>query len=167
KLSTVAVEKIIYFSCECLFLFVFTHYNNAYFVIFDGCLTGYVTLGSHIHHEYHLINEAKSWFEARNYCSSHYTDLATIGSHGDMKRLVNQTAASGVTAEIWIGLTESGPASWLWSVGETSMSHKLAEYSNWDSSPDSSHHCGGMRTDGKWLSTLCQTALPFVCQEGE
>lgn len=76
------------------------------------------------------------------------------------------TEASGMKAEIWIGLKKTGVASWLWSVGETPTSSGLAEYTNWASLPNSSHHCGGMRDDGKWLSAACDTTLPFVCQEG-
>ncbi|XP_038592480.1 secretory phospholipase A2 receptor-like [Micropterus salmoides] len=125
---------------------------------------GYVTLCSHIR-EYHFIKEAKTWEEAQISCRNNYTDLATIGSHDDMKRLVNVTAASGMTEEIWIGLTKTRVASWLWSVGETQSSHGVAEYTNWSIGPNSSHQCGGMRADGKWRSALCETPLPFVCQE--
>ncbi|XP_044035025.1 secretory phospholipase A2 receptor-like [Siniperca chuatsi] len=127
--------------------------------------SGCVTLCSHSLRDYYLIKEAKIWDEAQSNCRKNYTDLATIGSHDDMKRLVNMTAASGVTTEIWIGLKETGVASWLWSVGETQTSHGLAEYTNWAIFPNSSHYCGGMRGDGKWLSALCETTLPFVCQE--
>ncbi|XP_047194382.1 macrophage mannose receptor 1-like [Hippoglossus stenolepis] len=110
--------------------------------------------------EYHLINEAKTWDEAQSYCRDNYTDLATIGNRDDMERLVNM-APSGT---IWVGLRETGPESWVWSVGETGMSHESPTYSNWAGHKDSDHYCGGMRADGKWLSGLCGTALPFVCQ---
>ncbi|XP_071318374.1 macrophage mannose receptor 1-like [Trachinotus anak] len=134
------------------------------FLLTSGC----VPLCAHVHREYHLINEKKTWFEAQSYCRKNYGDLATIGSHGDMKRLEYMTAASGATAGIWIGL--SGSLSfrkdfWQWSAGETWMSHGVAEYTNWASPPDSAHTCGGVRRDGKWLSELCDTPLPFVCQE--
>lgn len=84
-----------------------------------------------------------------------------------MKRLVERTAVSGVTEQIWIGLKETVETSWLWSVGETQTSQGLVEHTNWAGLPDSSHHCGGMGADGKWLSALCETELPFVCQEGK
>ena len=132
-------------------------------MIFDGRCTGSVTQRSHIYQEYHLINKAKTWDEAQSYCRDHYTDIATIGNHDDMERLVSLTP-SNIKA-IWIGLRETGPESWVWSVGETGMSHGSPSYSNWASL--SGHHCGGMRADGKWLSRLCGTALPFVCQGGQ
>nr|XP_033467993.1 secretory phospholipase A2 receptor-like [Epinephelus lanceolatus] len=129
--------------------------------------SGSVTLCSRIYREYHLITVEKSWDEAQSYCRENHTDLATIGSHDDMKRLVDMTEASGETKEIWIGLRKAEMTSWLWSVGETQSSYGVAEYMNWANSLDSSHHCGGMKGDGKWLSELCGTKLPFVCQEGE
>ncbi|XP_070783578.1 ladderlectin-like [Enoplosus armatus] len=59
--------------------------------------------------------EAKTWDKAQTNCRENYTDLATIGSHDDMKRLVSMAADSGVKAEIWIGLKKTGLTSWMWS----------------------------------------------------
>ncbi|CAI5659096.1 C-type mannose receptor 2 [Oreochromis niloticus] len=128
-------------------------------------VSGYVTLCSPAHREFYLINENKIWDDAQSYCRSKYTDLATIGSQDDMQRLVNMVSASGVTAEMWIGLTETGPASWLWSVGETQISDGVVEYTNWASLPSSTDNCGGMSYDGKWFSAPCTTTLPYVCQD--
>ncbi|XP_069374184.1 macrophage mannose receptor 1-like [Paralichthys olivaceus] len=128
--------------------------------------SGSVTLGSHIHREYHPINESKTWDEAQSYCRENYNDLATIDNHDDIERLENMVSASNLRNEMWIGLRETGPESWVWSVGETGMSQESPTYSNWDSysHSHSDHYCGGMGTDGKWISGLCGTALPFVCQ---
>uniref|UniRef100_UPI0037E91655 macrophage mannose receptor 1-like n=1 Tax=Semicossyphus pulcher TaxID=241346 RepID=UPI0037E91655 len=125
--------------------------------------SGCVTLCSH--REYHFTNQKENWEEARSFCRKNYDDLATIGSHDDMKRLVDMTEAMGLKEEIWIGLRETNVSSWLWSVGETQTSYGLAEFTNWAITPNSFHHCGSMRGDGKWLSALCETKLPFVCQE--
>ncbi|CAJ1080961.1 secretory phospholipase A2 receptor-like [Xyrichtys novacula] len=128
--------------------------------------SGSITLCSHFHREYYLINQTKTWEEAQTLCRQNYTDLAVIGSHDDRKRLANVAAANGLKEEVWIGLKEIvHPSSWMWSIGETPTSHGSAEYTNWASSPSSSHHCGGMRDDGKWLSAVCDTKLPFACQE--
>uniref|UniRef100_A0A3Q4H920 C-type lectin domain-containing protein n=1 Tax=Neolamprologus brichardi TaxID=32507 RepID=A0A3Q4H920_NEOBR len=134
-------------------------------LMFGWCTcTGYVTLCSPTHREFYLINGAKIWADAQSYCRRNYTNLATIGSQDDMQRLVNMVSASGVTAEMWIGLTQTGPAAWLWSVGETQISDGVVEYSNWASLPSSTDNCGGMRDDGKWFSAPCTTTLPYVCQ---
>ncbi|XP_062234732.1 macrophage mannose receptor 1-like [Platichthys flesus] len=91
--------------------------------------SGGVTLCSQIYHEHHLVNEAKTWDEARSYCRDNYTDLATIYNYDDMEWLVNMTPS--VLGTIWIGLGETGPESWGWSVGETGMSYESPTYSNW------------------------------------
>uniref|UniRef100_A0A3B4ZJS8 C-type lectin domain-containing protein n=1 Tax=Stegastes partitus TaxID=144197 RepID=A0A3B4ZJS8_9TELE len=118
--------------------------------------------------EYHLINTAKSWNDAQSYCRANYTDLATIGNSKDMKTVVSKTAASGVTREIWIGLTETRASSWLWSVGETETSSGVVENTNWAPGEPSSttSNCGGMQSNGRWFSSSCSTTLPFVCQSG-
>uniref|UniRef100_A0A3P9C432 C-type lectin domain-containing protein n=1 Tax=Maylandia zebra TaxID=106582 RepID=A0A3P9C432_9CICH len=96
-------------------------------LMFGWCTcTGYVTLCSPTHREFYLINGAKIWADAQSYCRSNYADLATIGSQDDMQRLVKMVSASGVTAEMWIGLTRTGPPAWLWSVGETQISDGVA-----------------------------------------
>ncbi|XP_023266979.1 secretory phospholipase A2 receptor-like [Seriola lalandi dorsalis] len=126
--------------------------------------SGSLILCSHIHYEYHLINEKKSWEDAQGYCKKNYTDLATIGSHDDMKRLVDMTKATEKTTGIWIGLRDSKSLSWMWSVGETRMSHGLLE-DNVATSLGSTHRCGGMKLDGTLVGIDCLTSLLFVCQE--
>lgn len=114
------------------------------------------------------MTQPKTWDEAQIYCREMHTDLATIGSHDDLNRLVNMMAKTNMTKNMWIGLKKTRMTeSWLWSVGETPSSHGVAEYTNWVSLPDSSHDCGGLRDDGKWASALCTTKLPFICREGE
>ncbi|XP_063750026.1 C-type mannose receptor 2-like [Eleginops maclovinus] len=120
-----------------------------------------VTLYSEVVREYHLMNENKEWEEAQAYCREYFTDLVTIGSHDEMKTLI--TLTNNMTGEIWIGLKKTGMLTWSWSIGEK---NGLAEYSNWAASPVSSQHCGSMRGDGKWISGLCTTTRPFVCQGG-
>ncbi|XP_034415198.1 snaclec 3-like [Cyclopterus lumpus] len=124
-----------------------------------------VTLCSHIDREYYLVNKDKSWDEAQRYCRETYMDLATIGNRDDLKRFMDIAEASGVSREAWIGMREGGAASWMWSEGETQTGPGLAVYTNWARVPDPSHHCGSMREDGKWISTLCETTLPFICHE--
>ncbi|XP_078020510.1 C-type mannose receptor 2-like [Epinephelus lanceolatus] len=70
-------------------------------------------------HEYHFVNQTKTWTEAQQYCREHHTDLATVSNMTDMKRLrdsaQNQDGA-------WIGLysdperNERGMWHWQWSL---------------------------------------------------
>ncbi|KAM4524299.1 C-type mannose receptor 2-like isoform 2-T2 [Odontesthes bonariensis] len=128
-----------------------------------GCVT--FCSSSDVIREYHLINEAKNWTESQRYCREKYNDLATIGSHDDVKTLGNLTAASGVTGDIWFGLRKTGPPSWLWTVGEGQASQGLVGWSNWAELPNSTHHCGKMGVDGKWIGESCATTAPFACQK--
>ncbi|KAL7375159.1 hypothetical protein ABVT39_012904 [Epinephelus coioides] len=70
-------------------------------------------------HEYHFVNQTKTWTEAQQYCREHHTDLATVSNMTDMERLrdsaQNQDGA-------WIGLysdperNERGMWHWQWSL---------------------------------------------------
>ncbi|XP_058477627.1 macrophage mannose receptor 1-like [Solea solea] len=130
-------------------------------ILFTSGLVPFCSCGNY---EYHLINMKKDWETAQQYCRENYVDLATISNTEDTQQVAAVVEAAGVNSEIWIGLRETGPASWLWS---TSTSQGVENYTNWAESPAPTHHCGGMRSDGKWLSVLCTTTLPFVCQGDE
>ncbi|KAI4887035.1 hypothetical protein NFI96_005192 [Prochilodus magdalenae] len=57
---------------------------------------------------FHLVNEQKSWTEARTYCRASFTDLATIESQQEMdavKAILNMNQGL-----IWIGLNQKDPA---------------------------------------------------------
>ncbi|KAE8284285.1 hypothetical protein D5F01_LYC17616 [Larimichthys crocea] len=125
--------------------------------------SGCVILCSQYEQEYVLIDTSMTWNNAQTYCRENHIDLATIRNRDDMTKLA-KTPSDGVSSA-WIGLKKNGVASWQWSVGETQTSDGLVNYTNWASSPDSSHDCGGMRDDGKWLSAPCGNLNPFVCQE--
>uniref|UniRef100_A0A3Q1AJY8 C-type lectin domain-containing protein n=1 Tax=Amphiprion ocellaris TaxID=80972 RepID=A0A3Q1AJY8_AMPOC len=135
--------------------------------MFDGCpCTGGVGLCSDVIREYYVINTAMNWTDAQSYCRKKYNDLATVGNSENMMTLVSTATASGASREMWIGLRETGSASWLWSVGESENSSGVVEYTNWakTGSASISSTCGAMRSDGKWLSSSCTTTRPFVCQ---
>uniref|UniRef100_A0AAY4A0V0 C-type lectin domain-containing protein n=1 Tax=Denticeps clupeoides TaxID=299321 RepID=A0AAY4A0V0_9TELE len=64
-------------------------------------------------HQYHFVNEVKTWTEAQLYCREHYTDLATVDGEEDENALVAAVTA-GYSGLVWIGLYSS-LGSWAWS----------------------------------------------------
>lgn len=131
----------------------------------DVCPTGCVTLCSHIHYEYHLINEGQTWKEAQSYCREKYTDLATIPSLSDMRRLIEMTEDSAVTEGIWIGLTNAEKSSWLWVDVGNRMNHESHEFTGSTSVPSSTHFCGITDRNGSFSPTHCGNNFSYVCQE--
>lgn len=119
---------------------------------------------AHVQQEYVLISKQLNWDHAQKYCRENHNDLVTIESLHDMKVLASIAAASSVASLMWIGLKKNEVKSWVWSSGDTPG---IAGYTNWATLPSSSHNCGALRSDGKWLGEFCATALPFVCQTGE
>ncbi|XP_071385649.1 macrophage mannose receptor 1-like [Centroberyx affinis] len=67
-----------------------------------------VRLCSGLHHQYHLVEEKKTWNEAQSYCREKFTDLATIDDMDDMKKLID-SAGRGVpssTSDRYIYVSE-------------------------------------------------------------
>ncbi|XP_056432094.1 C-type mannose receptor 2-like isoform X4 [Gadus chalcogrammus] len=64
--------------------------------------------------EYHYYNQILSWSDARSFCRSKHSDLATVTSMEEAQLLAQTTAGRG---DAWIGLRNDGPAKWLWSDG--------------------------------------------------
>ncbi|XP_016403792.1 macrophage mannose receptor 1-like [Sinocyclocheilus rhinocerous] len=65
-------------------------------------------------HQYHFVNESKTWTEAQRYCRQNYTDLATIDNMEEMNRLIN-TVNESYNDSAWIGLYDD-VNSWRWSL---------------------------------------------------
>nr|XP_014354215.1 PREDICTED: macrophage mannose receptor 1-like [Latimeria chalumnae] len=63
--------------------------------------------------KYHLIQEKKTWFEARDTCRKNYTDLVSITSQQELWNITNITEGKNV----WIGLYQNP---WQWSNGDES-----------------------------------------------
>uniref|UniRef100_A0A3P8UTI9 C-type lectin domain-containing protein n=1 Tax=Cynoglossus semilaevis TaxID=244447 RepID=A0A3P8UTI9_CYNSE len=115
-------------------------YCCCYYNFFLSCCS-YVQL-----RKYYYINQNMSWGDAREYCRTHYTDLATIESDNDINGL-----QSGFSYEkAWIGLWDD-PSSWKWSLGSHPNSWR------WSSIGEPG------RTKGGWYDISCERNHSFVC----
>ncbi|KAI4895023.1 hypothetical protein NFI96_001397, partial [Prochilodus magdalenae] len=118
-------------------------------------------------HQYHFVNESKSWTEAQRYCRENYTDLATIDNMEEMNRLIN-TVNSSYSGLAWIGLYDDLD-SWRWSLDDDSF-YKEGErdFRGWYSEPDywnGLDMCVCLRSDGTWFDEDCFSYNPFVCYD--
>uniref|UniRef100_H3B7Z5 C-type lectin domain-containing protein n=1 Tax=Latimeria chalumnae TaxID=7897 RepID=H3B7Z5_LATCH len=85
--------------------------NKLYFYFKScSCFLGSRTSGDL---KYHLIQEKKTWFEARDTCRENYTDLVSITSQQELWNITNIKGRFTV----WIGLYQNP---WQWSNGDKS-----------------------------------------------
>lgn len=121
--------------------------------------------------EYHFINLETNWFEARQYCRTHFSDLATIESKEDWDRFPGGFFAA------WIGLFDD-PAAWKGAMTNDSNSWKWSAtgasspggYQNWDTGePNSSgpHEECTVMMGGVWNDQHCWNSLQFACYKVE
>ncbi|XP_034384399.1 macrophage mannose receptor 1-like [Cyclopterus lumpus] len=112
-----------------------------------------------------------NWTDAQQYCREKYSDLATLDSIDDVRRLPD---VIGLT---WIGLRDD-PQSWKYSMGNDTNSWRWSAtggtgrtsrtgYQNWKASQPSgsteSQLCIWMSSGGTWSDAGCETALYFLC----
>lgn len=103
--------------------------------------------------QYTLVETLMSWPEARAYCRSKYTDLASI-----LNQQIQLQIESIVRRRSWIGLHRSP---WLnWSNGTRTR------FTNWHmGQPDKDEaSCAVINaTTGTWWDVPCRANYPFVC----
>ncbi|KAI4790303.1 hypothetical protein KUCAC02_034709 [Chaenocephalus aceratus] len=112
-------------------------------------------------YEYHLIQEGKTWEEARSYCREKYTDLATVSDMRDVERLTN----SPQTTDAWIGLhsISSTERSWHWSLPGVEFKESETEW--WTSQPDNGtteENCVVIKGQ-QWYTYPCKNHVGFIC----
>jgi len=118
---------------------------------------------------YTLMNEAKSWSDAKDACEQDGLQLASVRSAAENALLV--TAADGNI--VWIGGTDGDSENtWVWSPSGTALS-----YTNWyTGEPNNSgeEHCLDFNyhwvarklenSEGKWNDAKCSRKQKYVCQ---
>ncbi|KAF7686993.1 hypothetical protein HF521_015386 [Silurus meridionalis] len=124
-------------------------------------ITGVFPIVHAVYRKYHLILNGKTWTDARTYCRSMYTDLATFETPDEITQLQNIANSQNCADSIWIGLYND-VNSWRWSMGNV----PLGSFINWyPPNPDNQlakQSCGVVNPNG-WLDNSCTTLMTFIC----
>ncbi|CAL8326294.1 unnamed protein product [Lota lota] len=108
--------------------------------------------------EYHYYNQTLSWNDARDYCRTKHSDLATVASMEEA-RLLALTAAQ---SDAWIGLRLDELSKWVWSDGSGEPVDTFWQ----ELEPDFAtvqETCAETKKEG-WNDVSCSTLRSFVCQ---
>ncbi|XP_047661864.1 macrophage mannose receptor 1-like [Tachysurus fulvidraco] len=121
-----------------------------------------------IFHQYHFVNENKTWSEAQRYCREIHRDLATIDNMEEMISLLN-TVNGSYTGLAWIGLYDNLD-DWRWSLDDDAFYKKdEREFRGWYHEPNNYNGkelCVSMYNTGEWFDQQCNQRLGFVCYNG-
>ncbi|KAJ3604570.1 hypothetical protein NHX12_029310 [Muraenolepis orangiensis] len=104
---------------------------------------------------FHLIKRTLSWDRAREFCQTHYVDLAVLNTEEQYLRLRDDIAVQRAT--FWLGLRRDNvSSSWKWKSSATTAG---VNYEG---------RCGSLeavvRKDRKLLTRYCAENHNFVCQ---
>ncbi|XP_046723713.1 macrophage mannose receptor 1-like [Silurus meridionalis] len=136
------------------------------FICYNKSCTG----SSCTHHQYHFINENKTWTDAQRYCRDKYTDLATVDNMEEMNMLRN-TVNETYSGLAWIGLYDD-LNSWKWSLDDDSFYMiKERSFRNWYISKPLNWNGNSLCVyissfNGEWWVDSCSVARPFICFDG-
>lgn len=112
--------------------------------------------------EYHYVTLPMSWDEAKNYCRSNYSDLASA-LNDEQYQLLYQIAGDPVRRG-WIGLHHIA-YNWSWTMEDKNLySYADDTFLKWTNPPmGDARQCASFQ-GGHWLNTFCRDELRVVCQ---
>ncbi|XDV38524.1 hypothetical protein PO909_007904 [Leuciscus waleckii] len=119
-------------------------------------------------HQYHFVNESKTWTEAQRHCRENYTDLATIDNMEEMNSMIN-TVNGSYNGSAWIGQYDD-VNSWRWSLEDNDFYQDgERDFRNWYHEPNNilgNELCVYMDYNGNWYDSSCENYYIFVCYDG-
>lgn len=103
-----------------------------------------------------MVKKEMNWTEAKKYCMSNYTNLATVKNSSE-----NELISSLLSTNSWIGLFRK---TWnYWS------DKSRVTFTNWyPTQPDNKkikESCAAVYSAGKWWNYDCQAKHYFICQK--
>ncbi|XP_029946215.1 macrophage mannose receptor 1-like [Salarias fasciatus] len=138
---------------------------DRYLVLFM-LLSGLCFLPASLPYKYFLIEKAKSWSEALDYCKERYSNLAIVRNAKDMEQLVD-VSQPHLRKQVWIGLRYE-LTKWLWIQGEGN--YVPAEFTMWAPGEPDDHEQGQencvFARNGFWHDSVCSEEEYFVCSNG-
>ncbi|KAI4890375.1 hypothetical protein NFI96_021530, partial [Prochilodus magdalenae] len=140
------------------------YWVSGFSICFQNWAPAVCGVSAYVPHRYHFINQNKTWSEAQSYCRQKYTDLATINTMEEMRKL-SETVPDKLD-KVWIGLRK---VKWQWSLQDGTIYNEGTSYKNWKSGEPNSNgekNCVEMDGGGKWNDEDCSKQNHFVCFEG-
>ncbi|XP_029946217.1 P-selectin-like isoform X2 [Salarias fasciatus] len=127
-------------------------------------LSGLCFLPACFPHKYFLIEKAKTWSEALDYCRERYSDLAVVQNAEEMEQVV-EVSQKYFQRRVWIGPRHE-PSNWTWSGGRVG-----AEFEMWAEDEPNDHTEGKdncvIARDGFWHDVPCSDEEHFACKSVE
>ncbi|XP_019948148.1 macrophage mannose receptor 1-like isoform X2 [Paralichthys olivaceus] len=110
--------------------------------------------------DFHLIDQSRSYEDAKSYCRETFTDLATVHNLADMNNLTSLVSTAANRA--WIGLEAGAVRMWHWSWPD-----RPVDFLNWKKGEPlktNKDACAAMDEGGKWFESDCGSKRRFVCR---
>ncbi|XP_061585133.1 secretory phospholipase A2 receptor-like [Cololabis saira] len=105
-----------------------------------------------------VVQEGKTWKEAKQHCKGAQAQLATLLSETEKILATREIRDPAVTGQVWIGLHYHG--SWHWE------NRDPLEYEAWSPAGDPDppgEGCGALTKGGVWVKKDCSERLHFIC----
>lgn len=125
-------------------------------------LTGLLRSASGFQRDYYYVNTEMFWSKALRYCKENYNDLATVDSLDDVNKMMN-IVNDGYSGSVWIGLKRPTTLSWVWSMGNETLTLYRPW---WGSKPSGAGDCV-CSVHTAWYDYSCAANLDFVCYDGK